>query len=145
TGWPQIDAIGIADHADVHEIEKELYGLGQANIQQEIAFTTTKEHLGPNINTPYVEAKPVISSDGRTLYFTRQNSPENTGGRKDDGDIYFSTWQNDQWSPAVNIGAPINDSNTNGVTSVSPDGNTLLLINQYSTRGNAQNGASISR
>lgn len=145
TGWAQIDAIGIADHADVHEIEKELYGFGQANIQQEIAFTTPKEHLGPNINTPYVEAKPVISSDGRTLYFTRQNSPENTGGRKDDGDIYYSTWQNDQWSPAINIGKPINDTYANGVTAVSPDGNTLLLINQYNTKGPAQNGASISR
>lgn len=145
TGWVQIDAIGIADQADLQEIEKELYGFGQANIQQEIAFTTPKEHLGPNINTPYVEAKPVISSDGRTLYFTRQNSPENMGGRKDDGDIYFSTWQNDQWSPAVNIGAPVNDAFTNGVTSVSPDGNTLLLINQYNTKGAAQNGASISR
>lgn len=145
TGWAQIDAIGIADQEEILEIEKELYGYGQGSIQQEMAFTAPKEHLGPNINTPYVEAKPVISSDGKTLYFTRQNSPQNKGGRKDDGDIYFSTWQNEQWSPAINIGEPINDSNTNGVTAVSPDGNTLLLINQYTTRGAVQTGASISR
>ncbi len=145
TGWAQVDAVGIVASGESLDVERELYGLGQANIQQEMAFTTPKEHLGPNVNTPYIEAKPVISSDGKTLYFTRQNSPQNTGGRKDEGDIYYSTWINDQWSPALNMGAPINDGSANGVTAVSPDGNTLLLINQYNTKGSAQNGASISR
>lgn len=144
-GWAQIDAIGIVAECESLDIDRELYGFGQANIQHEIAFTTPKENLGENINTPYVEAKPVISSDGKILYFTRQNSPENTGGRKDDGDIYYSSWQNDQWSPAINIGKPINDTYANGITAVSPDGNTLLLINQYNAKGPSQNGASISR
>lgn len=145
SGWAQIDAIGIVEQNESLDVERELYGLGQANIQQELAFVTPKEHLGPNINTLYIEAKPVISSDGKTLYFTRQNSPQNTGGKKDDGDIYYSKWVNDQWSPALNIGKPINDGSANGVTAVSPDGNTLLLINQYNAKGAAQNGASISK
>ena len=145
SGWAQIDAIGIVEHGEILNVERELFGLGQANMQQEMAFTTPKENLGPNINSPYIEAKPVISSDGKTLYFTRQNSPQNTGGRKDEGDIYYSKWESDQWSPALNMGKPINDNYANGVTSVSPDGNTLLLINQYNSKGSSQNGASISR
>ncbi len=144
-GWAQIDAIGIASGASESKIEQELYGLGQANVQTALAFTTTKENLGPEINSPYIEAKPIISADGKTLYFTRQNHPDNTKGKKDDGDIYYSTWENDRWSPAKNIGTPLNDELANGTTGVSPDGNTLLLINQYNTSGKAENGASISR
>lgn len=144
-GWSQIDAIGIANENDAQAIEKALYGLGQANVQQEIAFVSEKENLGPNVNSPFVEAKPIISPDGKTLYFTRQNHPQNIGGKKDEGDIYVSKWENNQWSPAQNIGRPLNDGNANGITGVSPDGNTLLLINQYNAKGPVQNGASISK
>lgn len=144
-GWSQIDAIGISNEDDVQTIEKALYGLGQANVQQEIAFAAQKENLGPHINSPFAETKPIISPDGKTLYFTRQNYPGNTGGKKDEGDVYVSSWENGQWSPAKNIGKPINDSYANGIAAVSPDGNTLLLLNQYNPKGPVQNGASISR
>src|SRR5690606_20975373 len=56
SGWAQIDAIGIVEQNESLDVERELYGLGQANIQQELAFVTPKEHLGPNINTLYIEA-----------------------------------------------------------------------------------------
>lgn len=144
-GCAEIDAIGIAHSTSESQVERELYGFGQANVQSEFAFTTEKENLGPQINSPFIEAKPIISADGKTLYFTRQNHPENVKGKKDEGDIYVSTWKNDSWSPARNIGAPLNDGLANGITGVSPDGNTLLLINQYNTSGAAENGASISR
>src|SRR5690606_30960743 len=78
-------------------------------------------------------------------YFTRQNHPENIKGKKDEGDVYVSYWENNAWSKAQNIGAPLNDGLANGITGVSPDGNTLLLINQYKTSGTAENGASIYR
>lgn len=144
-GWAQIDAIGIANSTNESMLERELYGLGQANIQTELAFTKEKESLGSGINSPYIEAKPIISADGKTLYFTRQNHPDNIKGKKDDGDIYVSNWENNAWSPAKNIGAPLNDGLANGITGVSPDGNTLLLINQYNKKGTVDNGASISR
>lgn len=144
-GWAQIDAVGIANNTSLLKIEGELYGFAQANIQTEIAFASKKENLGPNINSDYIEAKPLIAADGRTLYFTRQNHPENTKGKKDEGDIYVSTWHNEGWSPAKNLGKPLNDDYANAVTSVSPDGNTLLLINHYSNSGVSENGASISK
>lgn len=144
-GWTQIDAVGIANHSNLSKIESELYGFGQANVQNELAFASKKENLGANVNSEYVEAKPLISADGKTLYFTRQNHPDNIKGKKDEGDIYFTTWQNNSWSPAKNIGEPLNDGYANGVTSVSPDGNSLLLINHYKSSGSSENGASISK
>src|SRR5690606_37513081 len=65
--------------------------------------------------------------------------------KKDEGDIYMATWTYDGWSPAKNLGKPLNDDFANAVTSVSPDGNALLLINHYSDSGVSENGASISK
>ena len=100
--------------------------------------------LGPNINSSYQETKPVISPDGNTLFFARQNYPENYTGSNDPQDIYISQRQNGSWSSARNIGEPLNDKHPNGVSSVSPDGNTILIINGYNEYGDVLEGASIS-
>ncbi|MBW8051245.1 MAG: OmpA family protein [Cytophagales bacterium] len=90
------------------------------------------EKLGNSINTTYLEDYPVISSDGKTLFFARANSPENIGGVKDSNDIYYSTVKNDgAWTNAVNIGAPFNNNSDNFACSISPDGNSLLLVRKY--------------
>lgn len=102
-----------------------------------------KENLGNNINTSYDETKPVISPDGKILYFARQDYPDNYKGIKDPQDIYYSLLSNYEWSKSINIGEPLNDKYPNGVSSVSSDGNSILVINSYNgyTVGN---GASIS-
>ena len=78
------------------------------------------------------------------MYFCRQNYTYNAGGKKDDQDIWFSELRNGQWSYAGNLGKPLNDRNPNGVSSVSTDGNTLLVINEYMEDGSFKPGASIS-
>ena len=106
------------------------------------------EKLGKSINTTYPEDYPVISSDGKTLFFTRArlpkhsdgqaNSPENMGGVLDSNDIYYSTVKNDgAWTNAVNIGAPLNNNSDNFACSISPDGNSLLLVRKYDESGNS--------
>jgi len=104
-----------------------------------------KENLGTKINTEYDETKPIISPDGKTLYFARQNYPDNYKGDKDPQDIYFSERTEEKWSKATNIGAPLNDKHPNGVSSVAPDGNSLLIINAYHPTGLTMGGASISK
>lgn len=103
-----------------------------------------RQNLGPKINTSYSETKPVISPDGRTLFFARQNFPANVKGVKDEQDIYYSLMTDGEWSVAVNIGAPLNDKFPNGVSSVSPDGNRILVLNAYRPDGSVEIGASIS-
>lgn len=104
-----------------------------------------KENLGEKINTIYNESKPIISPDGKYLYFTRQNYPDNFKGDKDPQDIYYSIYSDNAWSRAVNIGFPLNDKYPNGVNSVSTDGTKLLVINAYNPDGSVTNGASISK
>ncbi|MEP2773352.1 MAG: OmpA family protein [Fulvivirga sp.] len=104
-----------------------------------------KENLGPKINTQYDETKPIIAPDGKILYFARQSYPENIKGDKDLQDIYYCLHTDNEWSQAVNIGEPLNDKHPNGVSSVAPDGNSLLVINAYHSTGLTMGGASISK
>ncbi|MGA2296750.1 MAG: OmpA family protein, partial [FCB group bacterium] len=99
------------------------------------------ENLGPAINTECDELMPVISPDGKTLYFCRGECAGNFGAQ----DIYYSELQpNGSWSKAVNIGEPLNNKWNNFVCAVTPDGNTLLLGNEYRQDGNIGRGISLT-
>jgi outer membrane protein OmpA-like peptidoglycan-associated protein len=90
------------------------------------------ERLGKEINSEYDEVLPVISSDGKTLYFSRFDHPQNTGGIKAGQDIWYSTLNDSaRWSKAKNIGAPLNNNGGNFVLSAFPDGNGLLVGGNY--------------
>lgn len=127
-GWHQIDAVGLVDLEENSELENALKTFGQFNVDESIVFTSRKKSLGGSVNTYYTETKPVISPDGRTLYFARQFYKGNINGERDPQDIYVSRKLGDGWTEAENAGYPLNDKKGNGVCSVSPDGNTLLLI-----------------
>ncbi|MCX6154485.1 MAG: OmpA family protein [Candidatus Kapabacteria bacterium] len=103
-----------------------------------------KENLGHHINTEYSELSPIISADGKTLYFCRDNHPNNSGDKLMQ-DIWYSTLDNTgHWTKAVNIGAPLNTETGDFVCSVSPDGNTLLVSGRYLTNGEKTHGVSIT-
>ncbi|MDN5201734.1 OmpA family protein [Fulvivirgaceae bacterium BMA10] len=145
TGWSQIDAIGLSDEPDDVQFEKMMKTLGLGNLHYEFPFASLKENLGQNINTKFSEIKPMISPDGRTLYFSRQNYPGNYNGRTDPQDIYYSNFESGQWTKAKNLGEPLNNEFPNGVSTVSADGKQLLLINLYRKRGGEIAGASLSK
>jgi len=143
-GWSQIDAVGICEEA----FDGEVISLKSTNIAseaEEIIFLAKKERLGNSVNSKYLESKPVISPDGLQLYFVRKNAHNNMGGKRDEQDIYVSDYILDEWSYAHNVDKPLNDKWPNGICSVSPDGNTLLLINAYREDGKIEDGVSISR
>ncbi|MGB0917813.1 MAG: hypothetical protein ACPGU4_09495 [Flavobacteriales bacterium] len=70
----------------------------------------TPVNLGPTINTQYDEMYPVISHDGKTLYFASQGH-KSMGGY----DVYKSEWneQFSRWERPVNLGYPINNTMDN--------------------------------
>ncbi len=83
--------------------------------------------LSRDVNTQYHDSAPVIAPDGKTLYFTVNDHPENTRG-KGSQDIWFSESGADgSWTKAQHMPAPLNTNLFNQVLSVSPDGNTLLV------------------
>lgn len=65
---------------------------------------STPINIGPEINSYAWESQPSLSADGRLLYFISDRR-DGIGGR----DIYFSSKTDDGvWSPAENMGQPIN-------------------------------------
>jgi OOP family OmpA-OmpF porin len=104
-----------------------------------------RENLGTCINSEYADIGPQISPDGRTLYFDRKNSPENTGGTEDADDIWFSTLQADgSWGPARNLGSPLNTRGPNSPVAALPDGNTLVVTGAYQPDGRIATGVSLA-
>ncbi|MCK5702864.1 MAG: OmpA family protein, partial [Cyclobacteriaceae bacterium] len=143
-GWSQIDAVGICEEEYKGEVIPGA-STAVASSAEEISFLATKERLSDNVNTKYPESKPVITPDGLMLYFARKNSPRNIGGKRDDQDIYVSDLVGKEWSYAHNVDRPLNDKLPNGICSVSPDGNTIMVINAYYDDGNVEDGVSVSR
>ncbi len=113
---------------------------GKINLVKNMRFKSPKENMGNLINSKFIEKSPIISADGKTLYFIRENHPENVGRLKNQ-DVWFSELEkNDKWGKAENIGFPINNEDGNFVNSVMPDNNTLLLGNTYNNDGSLKGG-----
>lgn len=76
-----------------------------------------------NINTPQNEGAQCISADGRLLIFTRCDPRAGMGGC----DLYFSTYQDSQWSGAEKIPGSVNTAAWEGQPSLSADNQTLYF------------------
>ena len=90
-----------------------------------------REKLSSIINSEYQEVRPLISPDGKTLYFSRRHHPENTGGVRDFQDIWVAHYQNGEWSVPVRISETLNNKKTNTLCSITSDGSYALLLDSY--------------
>ena len=135
-GMKEYDAIGIS--------ESETPFVAKINIAENIPKDLQKENLGPNINSKYGEVAPIISPDGKNMYFTRLNHPENSkeSSNKNEklNEIAQDVWmskltKSGDWDKATNIGEPINNSANNAAATISADGKSLYVLNVYLPNG----------
>ncbi|RYC67631.1 OmpA family protein [Spirosoma sordidisoli] len=105
------------------------------------------ENLGNQVNSEYNEINPMISPDGRTLYFARISHPNNTHGDKGSQDIWFSDFDeaSKKWGPARRMGFPLNKDEYNCAYSITPDGQTMLIKGQYNNGTYETRGFSLSK
>ena len=94
---------------------------------QEVSARYELVKMDKTVNTFRHEAAPVVSPDGKSLYFFVQNHPENTYGSSDTQDIWVSR-KDDQgnWSPAEHLKSPFNIHPSNQVFTILPDGNIFI-------------------
>ena len=148
-GVNQLDAIGIADVAST--MVKQAFDAPKGpDVVKSTQFDSSLVNLGPNVNTRYVDTHPVISPNGKTLYFARQSYPDNVGGSRDPQDVWYSTLtsgKNKTWSLAKNLGTPVNTpDDPNGLASVSANGQSAIFINIYNRDGTVDpQGCSLSK
>ncbi len=140
-GLNQIDAIGISEETKPVSVS--------IQVSKDTPKEIQKENLGKSVNSPGQEVAPVIAPDGRTLYFTRNFNKANIGSA-DRQDVWFSTLESGagggspNWSEAVNIGSPINNTGDNAISGMATDGRTAYLINVYRPDGGMSFGISKS-
>lgn len=84
---------------------------------------TPASGINKPVNTPYWDAQPSFSADGRAMYFS-SDRPGGKGGR----DIWVS-YLNDQlqWSEPQNLGSTINTPNDDQTPFIHPDGVSLYF------------------
>ena len=89
-----------------------------------LAANLKRETLPAPVNAPGEEQQvPVVSPDGRQLYFSR--------GRRLNADIYVAQRQPDSTWADVRPIAELNNDNPNSIESISPDGNLALVRGSY--------------
>lgn len=116
-----------------------------------LASGIVTEVLDKNVNSESNEYNPILSPDGKTLYFSRSNHAENIGGAKDKEDIWYSELGDDgKWQLAKNMGPQFNNKYpnfVNSVTAATPDGKSVIMLlgNKYIDGGKKmQAGVSMS-
>ncbi|MEO6884113.1 MAG: OmpA family protein [Bacteroidia bacterium] len=90
------------------------------------------DNLGDAINTKYPEYGPLISADESEMIFTSRR-PNTTGGQIDPGsgqyfeDLYISYFKDGKWTPAEDMGPPIDTPDHDATAGLSADGQTLYV------------------
>ena len=139
-GFNAIDAIGISKSNIPIAV---LINLAR-NLNSEVAT----DKLSTNVNSDYEEHSPILSPDGKRLYFSRQYHPDNVGGEDDQEDIWVSELDEatGTWLPAKNVGPPLNTAGPNFISSISViDGKEVVVLgNEYGKKGRMFTGVSMS-
>jgi len=87
--------------------------------------------LPSSINSTFEESMPLLSPDGKTIYFTRILDPENLGGVYSGSDVWTShiDVSTGRWTKASNTQLDINTKGNSTVVGMNKDGSTLYLMN----------------
>lgn len=106
------ESIRFREDEDLYFSRKDPYG------------TWSKAKPISNINSHYNEGSPCLSGDGKTLVFSRCNSPLSLG----DCDLFISTLTKDStWTKPENMGAKINSVAWDSHPALSHQGDTLFF------------------
>jgi outer membrane protein OmpA-like peptidoglycan-associated protein len=135
-GFSQLDAVAISD--------SELPIEDKIKLESDPNAYLVKENLGTSINSKFNEICPVVSPDGKRLYFTRWKHPDNLGAMKNQDIWVAQLGEKNKWEKATLFPAPINNEENNAVCGISPNGKTMLLNNVYGKDGQMEKGVSLS-
>ena len=123
--------IGPADKVMLFTSKRHVHNDGMQRVYDEDLFyatrtdsvwSETKEFK--KINTSYNEGSACLSADGKTMIFSRCNSPDSFGNC----DLYSATMQPDSsWTDIKNLGVNVNSTGWDSHPSLSHSGDTLFF------------------
>lgn len=101
-------------------------GLGQCDLYisyNQGGVWSDPVNMGRNVNSPAWDSEPSISADGKTVYF----SSRRPGGLGKEDIWVTRKGDNGEWTPAVNLGAPVNTKGREVSPFIHADGKTLYF------------------
>ncbi|HEU4716603.1 MAG TPA: tetratricopeptide repeat protein [Bacteroidia bacterium] len=124
------------------------YYLSQCQTAKSLMATpkpVTVTNLGANVNSPYDDKRPSITSDGKTLIFTSRRPDGKSANRDDEGDggyfedIYECSWDSAKmtWGVADLARGAVNTEGHDAACSISPDGRQMFLYVNNAEAGGA--------
>lgn len=89
--------------------------------------------LPPSVNSTGEEGLPLLSPDGRQLFFTRALYAGNAGGKFSGVDVWFSEGEGNTWKNSSNtLPGGMNNTGHNAIIGISQDGNTRYFMSASS-------------
>ena len=138
-GFSDIDCIGVSNASEPIQ--------AKINLMPDINTKLQVYRLNDLINSDKREIKPLLTRDGKTLYYSRRGHEDNVGGLDDLEDIWYSDFDNitQDWSLGLNIGEPLNNLDPNFISGfLQEDEEYIVLGNEYLS-GRMNYGISKSR
>jgi len=101
---------------------------------QDIQFEEPMK-MGAAINSDAEEINPLLSPDGKKIYFVRAFDPENLGGKISGSDIWVSEKNSaGEWQKASNKTYPWNTKGSNAVIGINKNNDVIYLLNAYKNK-----------
>jgi hypothetical protein len=105
-----------------------LFLIGSFMIRSQPLEFTGAIKLPATINSAAEEGMPLLSPDGKRLFFTRALYDDNEGGIYAGQDVWISEYVSGSWRKASNA-IDINNKNNNSIVGISSDGKTFYFVN----------------
>jgi hypothetical protein len=109
--------------------------------QEEIITYGEASQLPISINSTQDDIMPLVSSDGQTLFFVRDEGEETKTGQN----IFRSIKTENGWGEATIKTSHLNNKQNNAVVGISKDGSTLYLVDAYKKYNDTNQGIAISK
>jgi len=127
--WPSITADG-QTLMFTRQIYSDYYPKAMGSSQEDFYISTWSDgkwqkayNAGEPLNTKSNEGAQTLSSNGKYMYFTACDRAGGLGSC----DLYFSAFNDGNWSTPVNLKWPINTTAWESTPSISADGNVLYF------------------
>lgn len=93
------------------------------------------EKISNNVNSECDEVMPMLSPDGKWLYFTRSGCSENKGGKFTGSDVWISRYDPTivEWGRANNDGM-LNDRGNSAVVGLNDKGDVIYMLRTTATK-----------
>lgn len=116
----------------INEVNRRLYECNNAKIMVAQPVDVKITHLDDAVNSEWPDYAPTINADENFMVFTTRRPEENLNNRiASDNEFYeeifYSRKVDNEWTPARNFAAPINNNYHNASVNLSPDGKEMLL------------------